>query len=67
MAKIGEEGQDILSRGVEGPRRSYVNYASGSESAEAMYHGNEPWRKLMLETTKNRWDPRGAFSKYNPV
>lgn len=67
IAKIGEQGRDIATRGVEGPRRSYVNYATGNEGVEAMYHGAEPWRKLMLETAKNRWDPRRAFSKYNPV
>jgi hypothetical protein len=50
----------------ESLRHSYVNYAIGSESLQEMY-GWEEWRLRKLESLKREWDPRNAFSWYNPL
>lgn len=67
MEKLGEAGREILNKGVDHGRRTYVNYAIGNEGRKALYYGDEPWRKERLDAAKKKWDPRGEFSKYNPV
>lgn len=67
MEVLGEKGRDILVRGINHSRRTYVNYAIGNEGPKAIYYGDEPWRQKKLETAKKKWDPRGYFSTYNPV
>ncbi|KAK3313658.1 hypothetical protein B0H66DRAFT_577592 [Apodospora peruviana] len=47
-------------------RRSYVNYAQGNETTEAIY-GYEPWRLQKLRTLKRQYDPEGRLSFYAPI
>ncbi|KAK3901903.1 6-hydroxy-D-nicotine oxidase [Staphylotrichum tortipilum] len=47
-------------------RRTYVNYAFGDESLEAMY-GYEPWRLEKLRGLKRKYDPENRFRFYAPI
>jgi len=49
----------------EGKTSVYANFGSGDEKAEDMYGGLE--RVERLRGLKEKWDPRGVFSCYNPV
>lgn len=46
--------------------RSYVNYAQGNETLQAMY-GHESWRLERLGTLKRKYDPKGQFSFFAPI
>lgn len=45
---------------------TYVNYAAGYESTEALY-GRDAWRLERLRALKMEYDPRNKFSWYNPI
>ncbi len=45
---------------------SYVNYAHGDESLQAMY-GFEGWRLERLRGLKEVYDPEGKFGFYAPI
>ncbi|KAK3334192.1 hypothetical protein B0T19DRAFT_370031 [Cercophora scortea] len=47
-------------------RRSYVNYAKGSESLQSMY-GYEPWRLQKLRQLKKKYDPTEQFGFFAPI
>ncbi|KAK4120303.1 FAD-binding domain-containing protein [Parathielavia appendiculata] len=47
-------------------RRTYVNYASGDESLQAMY-GYEPWRLQRLRALKRKYDPENRFRFFAPI
>lgn len=64
---VGESLRDILHEGSDRKaKRTYVNYAFGTESVEEMY-GNELWRQKKLSTLKGKYDPDGKFSYYAPI
>ncbi|KAL2131986.1 hypothetical protein VTI74DRAFT_4387 [Chaetomium olivicolor] len=46
--------------------RTYVNYAHGDETPQAMY-GYEPWRLEKLRVLKRKYDPDNRFRFYNPI
>jgi hypothetical protein len=45
---------------------TYVNYAFGDESQQAMY-GYESWRLEKLKQLKRQYDPRGKFNHLAPI
>ncbi|KAK3681033.1 hypothetical protein B0T22DRAFT_502533 [Podospora appendiculata] len=47
-------------------RRSYVNYAKGTESPQSMY-GYEPWRLRKLRELKRKYDPTEQFGFFAPI
>ncbi|KAK4098875.1 FAD-binding domain-containing protein [Parathielavia hyrcaniae] len=47
-------------------RRTYVNYALGNESLQAMY-GYEPWRLPKLQALKRKYDPENRFRFFAPI
>ncbi|KAK0637467.1 hypothetical protein B0T17DRAFT_483777 [Bombardia bombarda] len=56
------EAMRAAGRGKFKPR-SYVNYASGDETLQALY-GYEPWRLARLRQLKKKYDPKGQFNFY---
>ncbi|KAJ4287028.1 hypothetical protein N0V88_007792 [Collariella sp. IMI 366227] len=60
----GDEMATAAFGGV--PRRSYVNYAHGDESLEALY-GYESWRQKKLRALKQKYDPENRFRFFNPI
>lgn len=46
--------------------RSYVNYARGNETLQALY-GYESWRLDRLKGLKRKYDPKGQFSFFAPI
>jgi hypothetical protein len=42
-----------------------VNFANGDEDLELIYGGEE--RQKNLRALKEKWDPEGRFSCYNPI
>ncbi|KAL1612784.1 hypothetical protein SLS60_001013 [Paraconiothyrium brasiliense] len=66
---LGEALRNILHKGEDSGqniKRTYVNYAFGTESVEEMY-GNELWRQVKLSALKGKYDPDGKFSFYAPI
>ncbi|KAJ4358246.1 uncharacterized protein N0V89_002826 [Didymosphaeria variabile] len=66
---LGEALRDILHEGEDNRhniKRTYVNYAFGTESVEEIY-GNEFWRQEKLLALKKKYDPDGKFSFYAPI
>ena len=63
----GEQMRRLVLEGTGSTEmHSYVNYAYGSESLEAIY-GHEPWRLEKLRRLKAEYDPEGRFSFYAPI
>lgn len=63
----GEQMRKLVLEGTGNTEmHSYVNYAYGSESLEAMY-GHESWRLERLRRLKAEYDPEGRFSFYAPI
>lgn len=48
------------------PPTTYMNYAAGYESLEAMY-GFDAWRLDRLRQLKRKYDPENRFAWYNPI
>ena len=63
----GNRMRDMLHEGSgESEIHSYINYAHGDESLEAMY-GYEPWRLEKLRRLKEEYDPNNVFRYYAPI
>ncbi|KAI1377706.1 FAD binding domain-containing protein [Hypoxylon crocopeplum] len=61
------EIRDLWNAGQPGRRpTTYLNYAIGDESLEALY-GYEPWRLERLRGLKAKYDPHNRFRFYNPI
>ncbi|OAG01217.1 FAD-binding domain-containing protein [Paraphaeosphaeria sporulosa] len=64
---LGEALRDILHVGSgRVTKRTYVNYAFGTESFQEIY-GDEFWRRKRLLALKKKYDPSGKFSFYAPI
>lgn len=64
---LGEALRDILHEGSGRiTKRTYVNYAFGTESVEEIY-GDEWWRQEKLSALKEKYDPNGKFKFYAPI
>ncbi|KAF2624542.1 FAD-binding domain-containing protein [Macroventuria anomochaeta] len=63
---ISNRIRDALLEGSSSKLVSYVNYARGDESMEAIY-GYEPWRLEKLRRLKKEYDPFGRFNYYAPI
>lgn len=63
----GESLRNILheASGLKS-KRTYVNYAFGTESVDNMY-GDELWRQERLLKLKKKYDPSGKFNFYAPI
>ena len=57
---------DGRDRKDDWPPHSYVNYADGVESLEAMY-GYDAWRLAKLKQLKRDYDPENKFKWYAPI
>lgn len=69
--EVGTKLRDAFVEGSgEGDGESrlvtYVNYARGDESLQAVY-GYEEWRLERLRALKRVWDPQGRFGFYAPI
>ncbi|KAL4809572.1 hypothetical protein BDV18DRAFT_157323 [Aspergillus unguis] len=61
-----DETRDLWNAGQPGRVPStYINYAVGEESVEAVY--GEEWRVDRLKELKERYDPLNRFRFYNPI
>lgn len=65
-ADFGVRMRRALVNGSGQPLHSYVNYAHGDESLEALY-GYEDWRLWRLRRLKAKFDPFGKFGYYAPI
>lgn len=65
--KTGEALREILheASGLK-QKRTYVNYAFGTESAVETY-GDEAWRQEKLSALKRKYDPLRRFDFYAPI
>ncbi|KAK4151547.1 6-hydroxy-D-nicotine oxidase [Chaetomidium leptoderma] len=65
---IAERWGDAMETAAFGgsERRTYVNYAHGHESLQALY-GYEPWRLQKLQALKRKYDPENRFRFYAPI
>jgi FAD/FMN-containing dehydrogenase len=69
-ALVSEWGEALrkLAQGdsADEQMHTYINYAHGSESLEAIY-GHERWRLERLRRLKAEYDPEDRFSFYAPI
>lgn len=64
---LGEALREILHVGSgRAVKRTYINYAFGTESVDEIY-GVESWRHKKLLDLKKKYDPEGKFIFYAPV
>ncbi|KAK3987324.1 FAD-binding domain-containing protein [Cladorrhinum sp. PSN332] len=68
LIRASKEIRKILLAGDGATKlHSYVNYASGDETASENYGGDDPWRLNKLKDLKQRYDSKGRFSFYAPI
>jgi FAD/FMN-containing dehydrogenase len=69
-ALVSEWGEALrklaLGYSTDEQMHTYINYAHGSESLEAIY-GHEFWRLEKLRQLKAQYDPEERFSFYAPI
>jgi hypothetical protein len=64
---LGEALRNILHAGSgQVTKRTYVNYAFGTESVKEIY-GDELWRQKKLTALKKKYDPNRMFNFYAPI
>lgn len=66
VAGYGARIRSALLQGSGQPLHTYVNYAHGDESLEALY-GYEAWRIRKLRKLKAEYDPEDRFGFYAPI
>lgn len=65
-ASYGKRIRAALLLGSGQPLHTYINYAHGDESIEALY-GYEKWRVRKLRKLKAEYDPLSRFQYYAPI
>lgn len=65
-ASYGKRIRTAILLGSGQPLHTYVNYAHGDESIEALY-GYERWRTEKLQGLKAEYDPFKKFRYYAPI
>lgn len=66
VAGYGSRIRSALLQGSGERLHTYVNYAHGDESLEAVY-GYEAWRLQRLRRLKAEYDPENKFGYYAPI